>query len=54
MKEETVKKSGTLVLPCECRSPFQDTTYGRGQRVHNRSQKNPTANCTACGKKKTL
>lgn len=56
----------TIVLPCSCTaSPsgnpqaaaFQDATFGRGKRVHNRraeGQKAPEARCTVCGTSRTV
>lgn len=39
---------------CPCVSAYQDTKYGRGQRVHNLSQggKKTGSRCTVCGAKK--
>lgn len=40
---------GTVILKCDCQSEFQDRTYGKGMRVHNRSGKNNRiAYCTVC------
>jgi len=38
----------THVLPCTCKHPFQDSAYGRGQRLHNRFAKG--WRCTVCTK----
>lgn len=39
--------SKTKILPCEvCRVPFQDKTYGQGQRVHNETDSG--WRCTGC------
>lgn len=41
--------SGTIILPCQCKDAFQDETYGKGMRVHNKSGKDKhTAYCTNC------
>lgn len=32
---------------CTCANSFQDATYGRGQRVHNKTTKG--RRCTVCG-----
>lgn len=41
-----------MILPCTCKHPFQDQTYGKGQRVHNMMQKDgklsAKARCTVC------
>lgn len=40
----------TKILPCDCKSDYQDEHYGSHNRVHN-----PTKNghrCTVCGKEK--
>jgi len=43
------------ILPCSCKNEFQDKTYNKNQRVHNRGQEkgthdNPYAEykCTVC------
>lgn len=43
-----------MILPCECKHTFQDSRYGKGMRVHNRSKNKGTgvwtnARCTVCG-----
>ncbi len=48
----------TVILPCTCRSDYQDQRYGRGMRVHNVSGKHdpntpPKKRCTVCGVLKT-
>ena len=43
--------SGTKILLCKCKHPFQDEKYGQGKRVHNTMRKD-TKNkwrCTVCG-----
>lgn len=47
--------SGTKVLPCTCEHQFQDKTYGKGNRVHNKLQSTPgneKFRCNVCGKEK--
>jgi hypothetical protein len=36
-----------MVLPCSCSHKFQDSEYGKGQRVHNSCVKG--YRCTVCG-----
>lgn len=38
----------TVLVPCGCRSPYQDLAYGAGRRVANRGKENKAA-CTVCG-----
>ena len=42
----------TVILPCNCKSEFQDTRYGKGMRLFNISQKkgekSPKKKCTVC------
>ena len=42
---------GTKIAPCTCAHEFQDRTYGRGQRVHNRTVKG--YRCTVCRRETT-
>jgi hypothetical protein len=56
-KESISKQPGTKILRCTCSHEFQDKTYGRNMRVHNRldgkgSKVNGYA-CTVCLDKKT-
>lgn len=44
-------KAGTRILPCGCKSAFQDDTYGIGRRVHNVT-KAGGSRCTVCLKTK--
>lgn len=48
-----VKSRNVLILRCDtakCKSPYQDTHYGVGQRVHNLMKKDSgKARCTVCG-----
>jgi len=49
------KTSGTVILRCTCRHPFQDSRYGKGMRVHNlmgagkASSTRRQCRCTGCG-----
>ena len=43
----------TKVLPCKCKSEYQDKRYGVGLRVHNSTVKpTPGWRCTVCKDKK--
>ncbi len=44
----------TKVLPCDCKHPFQDERYGKGNRVHNFAGKGDKKawKCTVCSKSK--
>lgn len=46
----------TKVLPCTCANEFQDTEYGKGQRVHNEAKSNNALvkawRCSVCSNKK--
>lgn len=44
----------TTIKPCNCKNEFQDKTYGRGNRVHNLSERGTEAKCTVCGDKKKV
>ncbi len=38
------------ILRCKCKHPFQDRTYGKGLRVHNKmNSKENMYRCTVCG-----
>jgi hypothetical protein len=55
-KEEQVevKVRGTKRLQCSCYHPWQDKKYGKGIRLHNRSNRDSKrAYCTVCGMMKT-
>lgn len=39
----------TIIKPCICASPYQDSKYGAGNRVHNVGKK--LAACTVCDRK---
>jgi hypothetical protein len=39
------------ILPCACRSAYQDQTYGTGQRLHNQTRGKAAGGgyrCTVC------
>lgn len=36
------------VMPCNCRSEYQDQKHGQGMRLHNPRKANTWA-CTVCG-----
>lgn len=40
----------TIIRKCTCNSPYQDTKYGKGQRVANTTKTPNTSRCTVCGK----
>jgi hypothetical protein len=44
-------KATQEVRPCHCASSYQDSKYGKGNRVHNLSQggKKRNIKCTVCG-----
>lgn len=39
---------GTIELPCDCKSEFQDKLYGKGKRLHNILASRKQAACTIC------
>lgn len=41
-------KQESKVLPCHCKSAYQDDTYGIGRRVHNATK--GAYRCTVCQK----
>lgn len=47
--------SSTAILSCKCSHEYQDTVYGKGRRLHNRSGKKENSHyaCTVCGDKKS-
>lgn len=51
-KGQDVSKMGgpTKVMHCKCDHDFQDKKYGRGLRVHNRTEKGSRTiyRCTVC------
>ena len=44
----------TTTKTCECKSEFQDKTYGFCVRLHNLAKEGKEARCTVCGKTKLL
>lgn len=46
----------TNILPCSCKSEYQDKHYGRQMRLHNEAKKKPSNSggwtCTVCGNTK--
>lgn len=45
----------TSIKSCDCKSTYQDSAYGNGQRVHNiggGAKTVATHKCTVCGRKK--
>lgn len=40
------------VLKCNCESEFQDSTYGKGNRLHNSCSDGKSWRCTTCGKER--
>ena len=38
----------TIIKKCTCKHEFQDKVYGKGMRVHNKSDKDPVCYCTVC------
>ena len=45
-----------MIKPCSCKQEYQDSKYGRGMRVHNKSRSRVSGKdawtCSCCGKKK--
>ena len=55
MKFKAKAVQGCVIGPCSCVSPFQDSKYGKGNRVHNmlgprRKDTSTTMRCSVCGK----
>jgi len=46
-------RSGSTIRACRCSSDYQDTKYGKGQRVHTLggTAQSPRETCTVCGNK---
>ncbi len=42
--------TGSRILRCTCKYPYQDKKYGTQKRVHTVSTKKETASCTVCGR----
>ena len=57
LKELPKRKRGNMAIrKCSCKSEYQDSKYGKGQRVHNRgvskiNNDKPAWVCTVCGKR---
>jgi len=39
--------SGSAIRACKCQNEFQDSTYGKGMRVHSKTLKG--FRCSVCG-----
>lgn len=53
MSDKTLSdKSGTVIVRCNCASPYQDKKYGDGLRVFNLCAKKERgqARCSVCGR----
>jgi hypothetical protein len=48
--DHTIKS--TKILPCTCEHVYQDSKYGKYNRIFNPRKDNKYA-CTVCGKEKT-
>jgi hypothetical protein len=46
--DSTSAKGGTQVRACHCTNAYQDSRYGAGMRVHNRTVKTLGWRCSAC------
>ena len=42
-----------MIIKCACESEFQDSKYGKGNRVHNETMKG-AYRCTICGQTKQV
>ena len=42
----------TRIMPCTCKSEYQDKRYGKGKRVFNSMVKEGSYRCTVCSKEK--
>lgn len=56
-EQSSESKRNVAIKACDCVSPFQDKTYGKGLRVHNRTKQNSPEpvrrwRCAVCGKEK--
>lgn len=51
VKEE---KQGTKKAKCHCVQAYQDSLYGRGVRVWNKTAKTGEYRCTGCGTTRVL
>ncbi len=43
-----------MVSSCSCQHPYQDSLYGRGNRVFNMMKSPASYRCTVCSKTKTV
>lgn len=43
----------TSIIKCSCEHEWMDKTYGKGQRVMNKTTKLDIYRCTVCGKETT-
>lgn len=43
----------TKVLKCSCPHSYQDSRYGKYQRVHNQKKDATNLTCTVCGTKRS-
>ena len=39
-----------MIAKCDCKHEFQDSTYGKNNRIHNQKGKVMEVCCTVCGK----
>lgn len=39
-----------MISKCDCKHDYQDSVYGKNNRVHNQSGKVTEIHCTVCGK----
>ena len=47
------KEKYNMIIKCACESEFQDSKYGKGNRVHNETMKG-AYRCTICGQTKQV
>lgn len=45
---------GTTISTCNCKSEFQDSKYGKYNRIFNLDQSGTKGTCTVCGSKKQI
>lgn len=57
-KETTVaknkRKSGVVIIKCTCENEFQDSMYGKGNRIANICRGGDYGRCTVCVKEKAI
>lgn len=54
MKLGEIKERKIKIAWCDCKHAYQDTTYGKNQRVFNKSYSDSTGKmwiCTVCNRK---